>query len=99
MATTVVRERERRSSVSIFPRSLFLSTTSFLFFLTISTFYYSFSCSSFSSSISSFFFLSYSFSFSFSFSSFSILHRSGKDPPRVALHERVVDEESVKLAL
>jgi len=32
-------------------------------------------------------------------SSSSILHRSGKDPPRVALHERVVDEESVKLAL
>lgn len=29
----------------------------------------------------------------------SVLHRSGKDPPRVALHERVVDEESVKLAL
>lgn len=37
-------------------------------------------------------------SLSFSFS-FSFLHRSGKDPPRVALHERVVDEESVKLAL
>lgn len=27
------------------------------------------------------------------------LDRSGKDPPRVALHEGVVDEESVKLAL
>ena len=52
------------------------------------------SSSSFASSFSSYF----SFSFtSFSFS--SILHRSGKDPPRVALHERVVDEESVKLAL
>lgn len=38
--------------------------------------------------------LSLSLSFSFSF-----LHRNGKDPPRVALHERVVDEESVKLAL
>lgn len=33
------------------------------------------------------------------FSFFSVVHRSGKDPPRVALHERVVDEESVKLAL
>lgn len=32
-------------------------------------------------------------------SSFAILHRSGKDPPRVALHESVVDKESVKLAL
>lgn len=29
----------------------------------------------------------------------SVLHRSGKDPPRVALHKRVVDKESVKLAL
>lgn len=27
------------------------------------------------------------------------LHRSGKDPPRVALHKRVVDEESIELAL
>lgn len=43
-----------------------------------------------------FFFCLFSY---FSSSFFSILHRSGKDPPRVALHERVVDEESVKLAL
>lgn len=56
------------------------------------------SCSSSSSSFASSFSSYFSFSFtSFSFS--SILHRSGKDPPRVALHERVVDEESVKLAL
>lgn len=37
-------------------------------------------------------------SFSF-FASYAILDRSGKDPPRVALHESVVDKESVKLAL
>lgn len=70
----------------IFP-SLFFSSSLFLFFFTVNT--YSFS---YSSSASSFFFF-------FSYFSFSILHRSGKDPPRVALHERVVDEESVKLAL
>lgn len=32
-------------------------------------------------------------------SSLAVLHRSGEDPPRVALHESVVDKESVKLAL
>lgn len=41
---------------------------------------------------------SYSCDFSL-FSFFSVVDRSGKDPPRVALHEGVVDEESIKLAL
>lgn len=78
-------------------RVIFLSprSPSLSFLFTVSAFTSSFpSCSSSASFFSflSSYFLSLSFSFSF-------LHRSGKDPPRVALHERVVDEESVKLAL
>jgi hypothetical protein len=99
MAATVVRRHTFALSSAPLPSVLFLSFLGNLSisFLTqhshdSSSSRTSFSSSSSSSSISS-------SCTSSSSSSSSILHRSGKDPPRVALHERVVDEESVKLAL
>lgn len=67
--------------------TIFSHYVGFLLFLSSSSSAFSSSSSSTSSSSSSF------------FSSSFTIHRSGKDPPRVALHKRVVDEESVELAL